>query len=104
MDKTAVKYNVKLYEHAVRDLDTIYDYIANTLLESGAAANTIEKIETAILSLDTMPQRCPVRKTGVYADKGYRQFFVGNYTIIFRIDEEQKLVFIITVRYSSSQF
>ena len=30
-------YNVKMLEHAYRDLDEIYDYIANTLLEPGIA-------------------------------------------------------------------
>jgi mRNA-degrading endonuclease RelE of RelBE toxin-antitoxin system len=64
----------------------------------------IEKIENAILGLDTMPHRCPMRKIGVYANKGYRQLFVGNYTVIFRIDEERRYVLVVTVKYSFSQF
>ena len=97
-------YKVTLFERAYRDLDSIYDYIANTLLEPSTALNIIDNIEASILSLDTMPQRCPERKIGTYANKGYRQLFVGNYTVIFRIDKERKLVMIVTVRYSSSQF
>jgi len=95
---------VTLFDRAYRDLDSIYDYVANTLLEPGVALSIIDGIETALLSLDTMPHRCPERKIGAYANKGYRQLFVGNYTALFRIDEARKLVMILTVRYSSSQF
>ena len=93
-----------MLDRAFRDLDGIYDYIANTLLEPGIALNIIGDIETSILSLDTMPHRCPERKIGAYANQGYRQLFIGNYTSLFRIDEIHKLVIIVTVRYSSCQF
>jgi len=93
-----------MFDRAYRDLDGIYDYISNTLLEPGIALNIVDEIESAILSLDTMPHRCPERKIGIYANKGYRQLFVGNYTALFRINEERKIVMVVTVRYSSSQF
>ena len=93
-----------MLNRAYRDLDGIYEYIANTLIEPGIALKIIEDIENAILSLDSMPHRCPERKIGVYANQGYRQLFVGNYTALFRIDEINKHVLIVTIRYSSSQF
>jgi plasmid stabilization system protein ParE len=93
-----------MFDRAHRDLDGIYDYIANTLMEPSIAMSIVDNIETAILSLDVMPHRCPERKIGAYANQGYRQLFVGNYTAIFRIDEDSKLVMIVTIRCSSSQF
>ncbi len=51
-----------------------------------------------------MPYRCPERKRGVYANRGYRQLFVENYTAVFRIDEVKKTVIVVTVRYSPSEF
>ena len=104
MDNHVDSYQVKMFDRAYRDLDGIYDYISNTLLEPGIALNIVDEIESAILSLDTMPHRCPERKIGIYANKGYRQLFVGNYTALFRINEERKIVMVVTVRYSSSQF
>ena len=98
------KYSVKLMSRALRDLDGIYDYIARTLLEPETAINLVSRIENAILSLETMPYRCPERKQGVYANRGYRQLFVENYTAIFRIDEVKKTVIVVTVRYSPSNF
>jgi len=73
-------------------------------MESSVAMNIVDDIEDALLSLEIMPHRCPERKVGVYARQGYRQLFVGNYTVLFRIDEERKLVMVVTIRYSSSQF
>jgi len=93
-----------MYDRAYRDLDGIYDYIANILIEPVVALGIVSDIETAILSLEIMPHRCPERKVGAYANQGYRQLFVGNYTAIFRIDENKKLVKVVTIRYSSSQF
>ena len=99
-----VKYSVKLMSRALRDLDGIYNYIAHTLMEPGTALNLVGRIEGAILSLETMPYRCPERRQGVYANRGYRQLFVENYTVVFRIDEAKKIVIVVTIRYSQSEF
>ena len=98
------KYQVKLMDHALRDLDNIYGYISRTLQEPDIAFKLVNRIEDAIMSLESMPYRCPERRRGVYADCGYRQLLVENYVVIFRVDEEQKLVFVVTVRYSKSNF
>lgn len=98
------KYSVKLMSRALRDLDGIYAYIAKTLMEPGTALKLIETIENEILTLDSMPYRCPERQTGAYANKGYRQLFIKNYTAIYRVDEKSKTVIVVTVRYSPSQF
>ncbi len=97
-------YSVKLMSRALRDLDKIYDYIAHTLVESGTALKLVERIENAIFSLETMPYRCPERRRGAYANRGYRQLLVENYTVIYRIQESEKQVIVVTVRYSSSEF
>ena len=98
------KYWVRMSDRAVRDVDGIYHHIAKVLLEPGIALSLIDEIETAILSLETLPHRCPERKVGAYANRGYRQLFVKNYTALFRIDEKNKQVIIMTIRYSSSAF
>jgi hypothetical protein len=37
------------------------------------AAELIDSLEKAIFSLENMPQRGALRKTGAYANRGYRQ-------------------------------
>lgn len=98
------KYTIKMTSRALRDLDGIYDYIAQTLSEPETAHNLVDRIENAILSLEMMPYRCPERKRGIYAFRGYRQLFIDNFTAVFRIDEENKMVILVTIRYSISDF
>lgn len=98
------KYAVKLLPHAYRDLDGIYGYIAETLIEPVIASKLVDSLEEAIFSLESMPQRGALRKTGAYANKGYRQLFVGNFTILYRIEKAKKRVLIVRVRYSGNQF
>lgn len=98
------KYSVKLLPRAYRDLDGIYTYIAEMLIEPGIAVKLVDSLEEVIFSLESMPQRGALRKTGAYANKGYRQFFVGNFTVIYRVAEAEKRVLVITIRYSKSQF
>jgi plasmid stabilization system protein ParE len=98
------KYSVKLLPRAYRDLDGIYEYIAETLIEPGIALKLLDTLEDAIFSLEGMPQRGALRKTGAFANKGYRQLFVGNFTALYRIEETAKRVLVVTVRYAKSQF
>jgi plasmid stabilization system protein ParE len=100
----AEQYKVKLMSRALRDLDGIYKYIAETLLEPGTALALVAEIESEILSLEHFPNRCAPRREGAYAGKGYRQLFVKNYTVIFRVDEARETVIVTTVQYSASQF
>ena len=85
MDDELIVYRVTMLNHAFRDLDGIFEYIAKTLMEPSVALNIVDDIEAAILSLEVMPHRCPERKIGAYAGRGCRQLFVGNYTVLFRI-------------------
>ena len=98
------KYVVKLYARANRELDNIYAYIAKSLHEPGTAENMAEVLEQSILSLETLPERSAIRRIGIYANQGYRQLFVKNYVIIYRVLKREKEVHIVTVRYAPSDF
>ena len=99
-----VKYQVKITPQAFRDIDMIYDYIARHLLEPGTANNLVDEIEAGIFSLEEMPNRGAPRRIGNYANKGYRQLFIKNYTIVYRVDETEEQGIIVTVKYSGSDF
>lgn len=98
------KYVVKLYARAYRDLDDIYTYIAETLLEPDTALNMVDKLEEAIFSLEQLPERGAIRRVGAYADRNYRQLFVKKYCIIYRLMKKKKEVHIVTVQYTPSNF
>lgn len=98
------KYTVKLMQRAAGDLDDIYNHIADDFKEIGTAEKIADALENAILSLDEMLYRGSIRRTGAFANRGYRQFFVKNFTIVYHIDEAGKMVIIVTVRYTPSSF
>ena len=98
------KYVVKLYARAYRDLDEIYSYIANNLSEPDIANNLANSLEEAIFSLEQLPERGAIRHIGMYSKAGYRQVFVKNYVIIYRVLQDKKEVHIVTVRYAPSNF
>jgi len=85
-------------------MEDIYAYIANNLHDPNAAQNIIDEIENAVFSLELMPERGAVRRSGIYANRDYRQLFVGNYIIVYRVKKEEKQVHIVTVRYAPSSF
>ena len=45
-----------------------------------------------------------IRRTGAFANRGYRQIFTKNFTIVYRIDEAKKMIVIVTVRYTPGSF
>lgn len=98
------KYAIKLTNRARKDLEGIFRYVTEALQEPKTAQNLIDTLESEIMTLATMPNRCPERRRGIYANKGYRQLLVKNYTVIFKAEEDRGLVRIVTIRYSRSNF
>jgi toxin ParE1/3/4 len=93
------KYEVKLSKRAFKDIDSIFEYIALEKLSPENARGQTDRIWNALKSLDTFPQSHQERTEGRYAGKGYRQLIVDNYIAIFRIDDDTKTVYIVTVQY-----
>lgn len=93
------KYKVMINPRAIRELDNIYEYIANEKLAPENAKEQVDRIKKAVLSLDTFPQSHQERNEGRYAGKSYRQLLIDNYIAIFRIDEPYKTVHVVTIQY-----
>lgn len=93
------KYKVKLSPQAYRDMDGIYAYIALEKLSPANAKGQTDRIWGAIRKLNQFPQSHQERNEGRYAGKGYRQMLVDNYMAIFRIDENTKTVYILTIQH-----
>lgn len=96
---TLHKYKVRISPKAIRELDSIYEYITYEKMAPENAKGQTDRIKKAILSLDTFPQSHQERSEGRYAGKGYRQLLIDNYIAIFRINEDDKTVYVITIQY-----
>ncbi len=94
-----VKYHIKLYPRAYRDMEEIYRYIAiEKQVPENAKAQT-DRIWKAIKNLEIFPDSHQDRLEGKYAGKGYKQLLIDNYIAIYKINETEKTVYIITVQY-----
>lgn len=93
------KYKVQINPKAIRDLDSIYEYIAAEKCAPENAKGQVDRIKRAILNLDTFPQSHQERNEGRYVGRGYRQLLIDNYIAIFKIDDNRKIVTVITVQY-----
>ena len=90
------KYKVKINPRAIRELDHIYEYIANEKLAPENAKEQVDRIKKAILGLETFLQSHQERNEGRYAAKDYHQLLIDNYIVIFRIDEPNKTVIMVS--------
>jgi addiction module RelE/StbE family toxin len=93
------KYEVMLFPRAFRDLEEIYSYISLEKLEPCIARDHTDRIWDAIESLESFPHSHQDRLVGRYAGKGYKQLIIDNYIAVYRIDEEQKRVYVVTIQY-----
>ena len=90
-----------MFPQAYRDLDKIYEL---PLLNDNYGDNALrlaKRLEDSIFSLEEQPQE---RKYGFYAHKGYRQLFISGYIIIYEVLDAEKIVAVLTIKYSGSEF
>lgn len=93
------KYKIKLHARAFKDIDDIFSYIALEIQSLEYARGQTDRIWKALKTLNTFPQSHQERNDGKYAGKGYRQLLIDNYIVIFKIDEAEKIVSVVTVQY-----
>ncbi len=93
------KYRVLLYPQAFRDLEEIYAYIAFDKKAAASAKGQTDRIKNEINKLKDMPYAHQDRLEGRYAGRGYKQLLIDNYMAIYKIDEENKIVKVVTIQY-----
>ena len=97
-------YKVKIFPAAEADLHNIFIYIKEKLISPTTALKIYNDLFQTIISHEVYPTRGSLRKVGQYRNKGYRQLFYKNYTIVYAVKDNEKEVHIIAVKYSPSNF
>ena len=88
-------------ESAYRDLDGIYDYIADVLLEPRIAQNQADRIMDAVDSLDSMPLRHRLYEHEPWHSRGWRIMPVDNYLVFYLPAEAEGIVSIMRIMHGS---
>jgi plasmid stabilization system protein ParE len=94
------KYNVLIADKALRDMETIYQYIALELLSPDVVMRQYNRIANSILSLEAMPERIKIMNSQLEYSLGFRRLFVDHYSVFFVIRGED--VHVVKVLYSAS--
>ena len=90
-----MRFDVLLTGHAERDLEELYDYIA-AHDNPGNAARVLVRIEKALQSLSTSPERgSHPKELLALGIREYRQTFFKPYRLIYRIVEQRVYVYLI---------
>ena len=98
------KYEVILTEKAKIELNGIYDYISKALMSEIAARNLYNKVKDSILRLEDFPESCSIIEHYKDNKYQYRKLVINNYLVIYRIDEENKKVYIVRIIYGKRNY
>ena len=94
-----MSYHVEIAESAERDLTEITDVVAFAYGDAIGAARLARRILDAIESLDEMPHRYPLSRNPVLATLDCHQFAVGNFNIVYRINDASNVVNVVAIAY-----
>ena len=94
-----MNYSVVITDQANADLRGIFEYIAFELQSAQNAASQLSRIETAIISLEHMPERFNRYRSEPWRDRGMRLMPVDRYCVLYIPDQDNSTVNIIRVVY-----
>lgn len=93
------KWTVKYTKSAYSELNAIYVYIAEQLLEPEISTNQVKRILSAIGDLDVMPHRNPLYPKEPWKSLGLRKLPVDNYMVFYATNEEKEEVIVMHIFY-----
>ncbi len=97
------KYQLKFSNVLEEDLSEIYNYIAQILKEPIIAKRLVNKIEEEIYRLEMslyLGQKVHVKPR----NEEYRRLVIGNYIVLYRIEDTQKEILIFHIFYGKRNY
>lgn len=86
------RYNVILSLEAKADIREIVRYIAKELREPSTAEQMLDRIDEAVASLETMPEKYALVTDEYLASCGIRMIVVKKYLIFYTVEHSKKEV------------
>ncbi len=94
------KYDYKLTPLAEQEVDAALVYISETLCNGKAAIDLLDKIEGVIETICEFPYSATDCKSFLVADENIRHIIVGNYALIYEINENEDSINILRFCYT----
>lgn len=96
----AVNYSFQFTQKAEGDLNEILEYICDELVNPTAANSLAKKIFECIDYIRAFPDSGLIVENEFLTDKTLRRALVENYCIYYKVDDKNKLIYIIRLVYS----
>lgn len=96
-------YEIVLTDIAKEELEEIYKYILENLLEVSVANKLTEKIEQSFLRLEENPYSCVEVHIKPH-NEVYRKLVIDNYIALYEVEENYKQVVIYRVLYGGMDY
>lgn len=97
-------YDIIVAPRALRDLDEIAEYIGETLLAPDAAQGLVLRIVEAIGGLSEFPLKGAKVKFEFVPDFEVRRLVVDEFLVFYRVNEVQRIVYILRIRYGRTDY
>jgi len=94
------EYKIEIAARAKRDMREVHTYISGTLKEPNVADELLDKIETKILTLKSMPLRHALERDEQLKLRNLRKLIVDNYLVFYTVNEKTETVFVVRVLYA----
>jgi plasmid stabilization system protein ParE len=98
------EYNFFVTPAAENDLDSIFDYISETLHAPMAALNLLDEFYKTARFLCGSPYMYELCRNEALAKKGYRKMVIKNYVAPYLVDEKNKLIVFPRVFYGAMDY
>lgn len=93
-------WKVSYTQKALQDIDDIYGYISNVLLEPNIAKSLVSHIMKYVRSLEQLPMRYKIYDNEPWKSKGLRVMSVKNYLVFYLPSENEQTVYVVRIMYA----
>ena len=97
-------YSIITTHHADLDLDSIVDYIVNTLCNPSAAVHFLDELEGNYEAVAKNPRLFAVSTDPSLAQRGYRKIVVGNYVALYTVEDDTQTITIVRLFYGRQDY
>ena len=97
-------YKIENTPLAEQDLDGILSYIAENLGNKTATVSFLDEVDACYINLERMPFMYEQCRDPQLRALGYRKAIIKNYVMIYRVDEDKKIVYILRFFYGRRDY
>ena len=97
-------YEIKITSSAIRGWDGIFDYIVNILGNRQAALDLAKEIEACYKKIKNHPFMYEYCNDVRLKQWGYRKAIIKNYILVYRVDDKNKIVYILRIFYGRQNY